>query len=211
MVPISLSSLELLIFFLNSRWRLPPSWIFRLCELNLAIRVCWQCDICVLCQIGLKYLHWSLRSTHLCFRRSFDDVTRINVRFDFWLCGCLRMAVMHLSIKFGTVIFIQCGVIDILPKLKMAAAAILDLLGEAMGPPTKAHSWCVLPIKFRHDRISRFQVIRVWNFCRSGLKVLFTPQNFSFWKVLPQNLRAHRSDPQKAHPCVISRLLSYRV
>jgi len=67
--------------------------------------------------------------------------------FDFWSRGHLRMAGMHLPIEFGADIFIQCGVIDILPKLKMVAAAILDLLGEAMGPPTKAHSWCVLPVK----------------------------------------------------------------
>ena len=40
------------------------------------------------------------------------------------------MAVMHLPVKFGAYIFIQCGVIDILPKLKMAAAANLDLLGS---------------------------------------------------------------------------------
>ena len=66
--------------------------------------------------------------------------------FDFWSCGHLRMAVMHLPVKFGADISIQCGV-DILPKLKMAAAAILDLLGGDMGPPTKAHSWCVLPVK----------------------------------------------------------------
>jgi len=39
------------------------------------------------------------------------------------------MASVHLSVKFGADIFIQCGVIDILPKLKMAAAAILDLFG----------------------------------------------------------------------------------
>ena len=50
--------------------------------------------------------------------------------FDFWPRGHLRMAVMHLPVKFGADIFIQCGVIDILPKLKMAAAAILDLLGN---------------------------------------------------------------------------------
>ena len=81
--------------------------------------------------------------------------------FDFWSRGHLRMAVMHLPVKFGAYTFIQCGVIDILPKLKMAVAAILDLLGGAMGPPTKAHSWCVLLLKFRHDRISSFQVIRV--------------------------------------------------
>jgi len=67
--------------------------------------------------------------------------------FDFWSRGHLHMAVMHLSIKFGTYIFVQSGVIDIFPKLMMAAAAILDLLGEAMGPPTKVYSWCVLPVK----------------------------------------------------------------
>ena len=94
---------------------------------NLAIWVCWQCGICVLYQIGLKYMHWLVRSTHLCFRRSFDDVTRINFRFRLWSRGHLHMAVMHLPVKFRADIFIQCGVIDILPKLKMAAAAILDL------------------------------------------------------------------------------------
>ena len=36
------------------------------------------------------------------------------------------MAVMHLHIKHGTDIFIQFGLIDIFPKFKMAAAAILD-------------------------------------------------------------------------------------
>jgi len=46
--------------------------------------------------------------------------------FDFWSRGHLRMAVMHLPIKFGAHIFIQSGVIDIFPKFKMAAAAILD-------------------------------------------------------------------------------------
>jgi len=40
--------------------------------------------------------------------------------FDFWSRGHLRMAVMRLHIKFGAVI--QSGVIDIFPKLKMAAA-----------------------------------------------------------------------------------------
>ena len=37
----------------------------------------------------------------------------------------LHLAVMHLSIKFGADIFIQSRVIDIFPKFKMAAAAIL--------------------------------------------------------------------------------------
>ena len=49
--------------------------------------------------------------------------------FDVWSRGHLRMAVMHLPMKFGAYIFIQSGVIDIFPKLKMAAAATLDLFG----------------------------------------------------------------------------------
>jgi len=38
----------------------------------------------------------------------------------------LRMAMMHLPIKFGADIFIQSRVIDTFPIFKMAAAAILD-------------------------------------------------------------------------------------
>jgi len=39
------------------------------------------------------------------------------------------MALLHLPMKFDADIFIQSGVIYIFPKLKMAAAAILELLG----------------------------------------------------------------------------------
>ena len=46
--------------------------------------------------------------------------------FDFWSRGHLRMVVMHLPVKFGADFFIQSGVIDIFPKFKMTAAAILD-------------------------------------------------------------------------------------
>jgi len=82
--------------------------------------------------------------------------------FDFWSRGHLCMAVMHLPMKFDAAlgsliaacptwkrreIFMQSGVIDIFPKLMMAAAAILDLFGKAMEPPTKPHSWCVPPVK----------------------------------------------------------------
>ena len=49
--------------------------------------------------------------------------------FDFWSRGHLCMAVMHLAMKFGANSFIRSGVIDISPKLKMMAAAILDLFG----------------------------------------------------------------------------------
>jgi len=46
--------------------------------------------------------------------------------FHFWSSGHLRMAVMHLPIKFGVDIYIQSRVIYIFPKFRMAAAAILD-------------------------------------------------------------------------------------
>ena len=46
--------------------------------------------------------------------------------FDLWSRGHMRMAMMHLPVKFGADIFIQSGVIDIFSKFKMAAAAILD-------------------------------------------------------------------------------------
>ena len=49
--------------------------------------------------------------------------------FNFWSRGHLCMALLRLPMKFGADIFIQSGVIDIFPKLKMAAAAILKLLG----------------------------------------------------------------------------------
>jgi len=40
------------------------------------------------------------------------------------------MVAMHLPITFGADIFIWSRVIGIFPKLKMAATAILDLLGS---------------------------------------------------------------------------------
>jgi len=49
--------------------------------------------------------------------------------FNYWLRGHLCMSSVHLPMKFGADIFIQYGVIDTFPKLKMAAAAILDVFG----------------------------------------------------------------------------------
>ena len=49
--------------------------------------------------------------------------------FNFWSRSHLCMALLRLSMKVGADIFIQSEVIDIFPKLKMAAVAILDLFG----------------------------------------------------------------------------------
>jgi len=128
--------------------------------------------------------------------------------FDFWSRGHFCMAVMHLPVKFGADIFIQSGVIDIFPKLKMVAAAILDLFGWAMGPPTKPHSWCVPPVKILSWSARYFQVIRIWFFFSLGLKVLFTTPKFQFLGFLPPKFSGTSFRPQKALPCAERRVLS---
>jgi len=71
-------------------------------------------------------MHWLLRSTHFVSEVHLMTSRELASSFAFWSCGHLRMAVMHLHIKYGTDILIQSGVIDIFPKFKMAVAAILD-------------------------------------------------------------------------------------
>jgi len=121
---ISLSSPELLTFFWNSRWRQPPSWIFRLCEFGYSgMLIVWY-----LCSTkfgsNIYYSHWDRRT----YASDFHLMTscELTSRCDLWSRGHFRMAVVHLHIKFGAEIFIRCGVIDIFPTFKMAAAAILD-------------------------------------------------------------------------------------
>jgi len=53
------------------------------------------------------------------------------------------------------------------------------------------------------DLLGEFFVVQA---CKSYSRL----QNFSFWGFYHKNLAGHRSDPKKAHPCVISRLLSCR-
>ena len=108
---------------------------------NLAFRVCWQCGICALYQIGLKYMHWSLRSTHLCFRRSSDDVTQINFRF--------RLLVTWSSAHGSDASFhkIWCRYFYPMRSYWHFAEIKDGFVRGSHGPPTKAHSWCVLPVK----------------------------------------------------------------
>jgi len=115
-------------FFRNTTWRQPILdfqvmwiWLFRHDDSVVFV-------LCTKFGSNICYSHWD-RCTyasefHLMTSRELTSV------FDFWSCGHLRMAVMHLHIKFGADIFIQSGVVDIFPRLKMAAAAILDLLGS---------------------------------------------------------------------------------
>jgi len=42
------------------------------------------------------------------------------------------------------------------------------------------------------------KIIRIWSFCRIGLKCAFTPENVGFWGIGPLNVIDHRRDPQKS-------------
>ena len=81
----------------------------------------------------------------------------------------------------------------------------------AMGPPTKAHSWCVPSQssckKFRHDRLNSFKVIRIWIFCRSDFARLPPPKKISFLVVWPSKLRCISFRPQTALTCAEGRVL----
>jgi len=74
------------------------------------------------------YSHWDRRiyasDFHLMTSRELTSA------FKFWSRDHIRMVAMHLRIKVGADIFIWSRVIGIFPKFKMAAAAILDLLGS---------------------------------------------------------------------------------
>ena len=126
---------------------------------------------------NICYSHWDRRTytsdIHLMTSRELTS------GFDFWSRGHICMALVRLPMKFGADIFMQSEIIDIFRKLKMVATAILDLFGWAMGPPTKPHSWRVSPVKFCHDRLGSFQVIRIWVFLVQAWKSYSRPQNFS--------------------------------
>jgi len=115
-------------------------WIWPFRRVNSVVFV-----FCTKFNSNICYSHWDRRTyasdLHLMTSRELTS------GFDFWSRGHLCMALLRLPLKFGADIFVQSGVIDIFRKLKMAAAAILELLGWAIRPPTKPHSWCVSPVK----------------------------------------------------------------
>ena len=121
---ISLSSPKLLTYFRNSKWRPPPSWIFRLYEFghSSVLLVWYLCSVPNLVQISvtvteidahmLQRFIWS-RHANLLPVSTFGHVV---ISASPW-CICPYNVMQD--------IFIQSTVIDIFPKFKMAAAAIL--------------------------------------------------------------------------------------
>jgi len=125
-------------------------------------------------------MRWLLRSTHLCLRRSFDDVTQINFRFRLlvtWSSAHVRDAS---SCKIWCRYLYPTRSYWHFADIKDGGGRHLGFVGEPWDHPRRHTRGAYSLLKFRHDRISSFQVIRVWSFCRSGLKVLFTPPKFEF-------------------------------
>jgi len=148
---ISLSSPEFLTFFFpqpkNPRWRRPPSRIFRLCEFGYSgVLIVWYFwSVPNLVQVA--YMLLSLRSTHLSFRHSYDDVTRINFRFRLlvpWLSphGCGASS-HNIWCRYLYPIRSYWHILE----NKDGGRRHLGFVGGAMGPPTKAYSWSVLSVK----------------------------------------------------------------
>jgi len=83
--------------FQNQRWRPPPSWIFSLCEFDHAsvLIVQYLCSVPHLVQISVIVTDID---AHM-LKPSFDDVTRINFRFQIlvtWLYPHGRGASSHI-------------------------------------------------------------------------------------------------------------------
>jgi len=77
-----------------------------------------------------------------------------------------------------------------------------------MGPPTMAHSWCVLPLKISSWSAKYFSKDLIFLSIRLESPI-HAPKISVFLEIYPHNLGAHRSDPQKALLCVERRVLSF--
>jgi len=93
---------------------------------------------------------------------------------------------------------------------KWRLSAILELFTTIRDHPRNICCWPQLPVKFHVNLIHRSEDIAVWIFHIFGLKCLFRSQNGVFWVLWTHICDYSSSRPQKAHPCVNSRLLSYQ-
>jgi len=72
--------------------------------------------------------------------------------------------------------------------------------------------WPQLPVKFHVNLIQIPKDIAIWILRIFGLKCLFRPPKWVFLGDFgPLNVIIHHRDPQKAHPCLNSRLLTYQL
>jgi len=82
------------------------------------------------------------------FRRSTDDVTRINFHFRFWSGGHFCLVVLHVYSQIYANIFIQYGYNSILRNSIWRPSVSLNLLVEVVGPPKKPDTgWWLSRVK----------------------------------------------------------------
>ena len=176
---------------------------FKLSEFGIFRRVeSVVLELCTKFGSNICYSHWDRRTyapdVHLMTSRELTS------DFDFRSRGHLPMTVLHLITKSGAYIFIQSGVIDISRNSRWRPPPSLICWRETWDHPRRLIRGAYPMWKSCNGGLGYFQVIRIWNFCRSGLKVLFTPQNFSFRGVLPPKFKSTSFRP----PCKL-RLRAY--
>jgi len=148
-------------------------------------------------QIWLKYLVMTMRSMSLSFRLSFDNVTPINPLFRLlvtWWSPHGRGAYYR---KISCWYFYVIGSYWHLSEITHGGRRHLRFLAEP-SEHSRRHSHGPHSLyKIRHDRLSSFQVIRIWIFWRWGLKVLFTPPRFQFLRILAAKFSRTSFTPPK--------------
>ena len=178
---ISLSSLELLTFFRNSRWRPPPYWIFSLREFGYSgmLTVWYLFSVPNLVQISVivTEIDAHMLQNYIWWRHanSLPVSTFAHVVISAWPRCIFPWYLVQISLSNPELLIF-------FSKIKDGRRPHLGFVWVSHGTTHKA-SFVVRTscTNFFNDRLGSFQVITIWFFFSSGLKVLFTPQKYQFW------------------------------
>ena len=77
--------------------------------------------------------------------------------------------------------------------------------------PRSLCCWPQMPVKFHVNLIHRSEDTAIWILAYLTWNAYSGPQNGGFGGLLTLNVIIHHRHPQKAHPCVNPRLLSYQM
>ena len=169
----------------------PPSWIERLCEFgHSGVLIVWYlCSVPNLAQISLIVTEIDIVILQIFswWRHANRELTSC---FDFWSRGHLqygRGASFH---KIWYIYLYPIWSYWHFPEIKDGGRRHLGFVGGShiYKPPEGVfvvHTPCKNFVVIGYS----FQVIGIWIFCRSHLKVLFTPQKFQFFGVSPPKFR----------------------
>ena len=122
-------------------------------------------------------------------------------KFDFWPMGLVRRLIFHLDTKFGPKMLIDAEIMAKNLNSRWRPSAILEFLYHHSPYRTTHEVFSLGYISVSNFVLIRYIVLKIWgfDFCRIGLKCLFTPKNFGFWGSGLLKIIDNRWDPQKAH------------